>query len=189
MADETKNPAADETKEPKADAPVVAPESLTNPHQRPSAPEVPDPNRFIEPNVKADAPMPGVGFWTSSTYIMFDRDIFAGSAGRVIGSYTLDSTTVTADGNGDKLVPAGTVLIASGTDNQKLAPHAATGSIVGVLAEMQNLRDGDRQAGIVFGGHLNGNRLFDNGVFGVAPGSATATALAALGIYVHSFDV
>jgi hypothetical protein len=127
-----------------------------------------DPRR---PLTAEDVPAPRGFYGISSTYIQYPKDVMASSVGRMVTSYTMDSTAVTADAQGNKLVYEGTTLQLSGT---KVAPRTS-GTCVGVLAQRVNLRDADEDIALIIGGVVNASKCWDNGVF--APTAATLTAL------------
>jgi hypothetical protein len=127
---------------------------------------------------------PGAFYGMSGTYVFGERDIFASSVGQIVTSYTFDSTTVTADANGDKIVYEGTVLAASGA---KVQPRTSSAAAVGVLRHRINCRYGDIDIGMVIGGRLRADKLWDNGAFG-SVASGAVTQLAALGIYLTTYD-
>lgn len=131
--------------------------------------------------------MPNYGAPTSFTRPILD--IFSSSVGQVIDSIVADSTYVTADANGDKILYEGTTLRASPIDSLKAAP-AAGNTVIGVCAYRYNLRTGDQPIAIVKGGRLNRTRLYHNGVFGEPAASSTPeTNLRNIGIFIDEHDV
>lgn len=125
----------------------------------------------------------GTFYGQATNYVVGERDIFASTVGQVITSYTLDAAAISADANGDKVVYEGTVLQASGA---KVKPRTS-GTAVGVLRHRVNARLGDQDIGMVIGGRLNVNKLWDNGTFG-SVASQAQTDLAALGIILQAYD-
>jgi hypothetical protein len=132
----------------------------------------------------ADLSAPRGFFGVAGTYIQGFRDILSSSAGLVVTSYTLDAAAISADANGDKIVPEGTTLQASGV---KVAPRTGTNACVGVLFKRVNARNGDQDIGMVVGGRLRSDKLTDAGVFGSVV-SGAVTQLAAMGVYLSTFD-
>lgn len=132
------------------------------------------------------------GFSQSNTYVSRSRDIFASSFGRAIGGYTFDSSTVTADSNGDKIVFRGTVL--SATAGKKAQPRTASQTACMVLNRTINVRDGDVEVSVVKGGRLNATRIRDgaaggSAAMGVVLGAQVITDLVTRGIFLDNTDV
>jgi hypothetical protein len=88
---------------------------------------------------------------------------------------TYDSTAITADANGDKVLKAGTV-VAKVTATGKYVPYASAGTggagtAVGFVMESLNLRKGDVVAGLMLHGSVLEARCT-----GVDAGAKTALA-------------
>jgi hypothetical protein len=89
---------------------------------------------------------------------------------------TLDSTAVSADGNGNKIVKAGTFVVPN-AGTGKYAPYGGTGTPdpdkSGYTFESVNLRDGDVVCGIVLHGSVYRYRVTPSSI-----DAATRTATA-----------
>lgn len=114
-------------------------------------------------------PPPKAFFSGSSSYLIMPRDFMASTIGMRVTSYMLDSSAITADSNGDKIVREGTVLaISTGT---LLKPREDAETAVGIQREMVNARDSNKEIGLVIAGAVNINKLWDDGNFGVVASS------------------
>lgn len=134
--------------------------------QAPGAPPIPGPVALADPE---EPPVPGAFFQVGTTAIIGERDFLASSHGLMVASYTFDKTAVSADANGDKIVQEGTVL--SFTAGGKAKAKASGEAAIGILRRRINVRDSDKEIGMVVGGAVNRTKLWDEGVFGATTGS------------------
>lgn len=113
---------------------------------------------------KYTPPGPAIPEWVDSEKFRF-----------VTGGVTLDSAAFAADGNGDKIVESGTVIVKQANGKWAEAPADAptiAGRYVALLWERVNLRDGDAMSGAVDEARVIGSRL---------PAVPSADQLAAMG--------
>lgn len=128
---------------------------------------------------------PRAYFDAPSTYIVGERDIWASSIGQRVTSYTMRAASVSADGNGDKIVYEGTIL-SYHSGSGKVEPRTS-GTAIGILLRRVNLRDADQDVPVVVGGAVRQDKLTDNGSLVVTPATAVVTALP--GVFFTPTDI
>lgn len=89
----------------------------------------------------------------------------------VTGGVTIDASAIAADGNGDKIVASGRVIVKQSNGKWKIAPDVATssagppavegidGRYVAILWEDVNVRNGDEMTGAIDHGRVISARL------------------------------
>lgn len=97
------------------------------------------------------------GFRTSGTEIPYQPSVLASQHGMYSsGGVTFDSTAVTADANGNKIVPIGTIVTIDETSGKARPYTMADGNnVFGILVTTSlNLRDGDVVQGVLIHGSV-----------------------------------